>query len=62
MSTLVREAVNLLLQARSQDDREILWQRAAATVGRFRSGRSDVSARHDDYAAEAYGDPHGRLR
>ena len=55
-------AADLLRRSRSRDDRESLWQRAAAAVGRFRSGRSDVSARHGDYAAEAYGDPHERLR
>jgi hypothetical protein len=29
-------------------------QRALAVVGRFRSGKTDVSERHDDYLAEAY--------
>jgi len=30
-------------------------RRALAVVGRFRSGQSDISERHDDYLAEAYG-------
>lgn len=31
------------------------WQRALSLSGKFRSGRSDVSSRHDEFAAEAYG-------
>jgi len=31
------------------------WKRASALSGKYRSGRSDISARHDEFAAEAYG-------
>lgn len=31
------------------------WKRASALSGKYRSGRSDISARHDEFAAEAFG-------
>ncbi|HEV2281929.1 MAG TPA: ribbon-helix-helix domain-containing protein [bacterium] len=61
MSTLVRQAVDLLLESGGAE-REMLWRRAMTAVGRFKSGRTDVSVRHDEHVAEGYGDPHGRLR
>ncbi len=30
--------------------------RAIAAIGGFRSGRNDVSVKHDEYLAEAFGD------
>lgn len=32
------------------------WNRALSFSGKYRSGRSDISARHDEFAAEAYGE------
>jgi Arc/MetJ-type ribon-helix-helix transcriptional regulator len=62
MSTLVRQAVDLLLQSRGQADRETLWRRAMTAAGSFNSGLTDVSEKHDEYLTDAYDDPHGRLR
>ncbi len=51
MASLIREAVertyglNTTLDAR--------WERALASVGGFRSGRADISERHDDYLVDA---------
>jgi hypothetical protein len=30
------------------------WERASALIGRYHSGLSDVSSRHDHYLDEAY--------
>ena len=53
VSQLIREGIDLY---RSKHDRLPVdkKKRALAAVGRFASGAGDVSARHDDYLAEAY--------
>ena len=53
VSQLIREGIDLY---RQREDRLPLEKKkkALAAVGRFSSGRSDVSGRHDDYLAEAY--------
>lgn len=53
IAELVREAVDHLPAHVSMRDRR---QRALAAVGAFESGVTDLSARHDDYLAEAYSD------
>jgi hypothetical protein len=54
VSEVVRRSLDLYagghVAEASEDD---LWRRSLAAVGRFRSGRSDVSERHDDYLADA---------
>lgn len=52
VSQLIREGIDLY---RSKQDRlpADKKKRALAAVGRFASGTADVSARHDDYLAEA---------
>jgi predicted DNA-binding protein len=47
MAELIRQAVERILE--DEDER---WRRASSVVGRFRSGSSDISTRHDDYLAE----------
>lgn len=52
MAALIREAVD---RAYGIDAGEgARWERALASVGGFRSGRSDVSERHDDALADAF--------
>lgn len=52
MAALIREAVD---RAYGLDTSEhARWQRALASVGGFRSGRSDVSERHDELLPDAY--------
>jgi hypothetical protein len=51
LSEAVRGAVGLWL---SQREREHRVRRSLASMGKFRSGKSDVSERHDSYLAEAY--------
>ena len=54
VSALVRRGVKRVLEERRKPSREELWERASQVIGKFRSGKSDVAQRHDDYLAEAY--------
>lgn len=54
VSELVRQAVASWISRHSEQEDE-KWRRAAAAVGGFSSGLTDVAERHDDYLAEAYG-------
>ncbi len=52
MAELVRRAVDTLLATRRAVGWEERRRRALEVVGRFDSGLTDVSERHDDYLAE----------
>ena len=52
LSGAIREAVDLWLH---QSTRQDCAERSIASLGRFRSGRSDISEHHDDHLAKAYG-------
>ena len=52
MAAVIREAVDRTL---ADGDMAARHRRALAAAGKFRSGRSDVSERHDDYLADAFG-------
>lgn len=52
---IVREVLQTLLQDTAQTDWESRKARALGVVGRFRSGKQDVSEQHDQYLTEAYG-------
>jgi hypothetical protein len=54
VAELTRQAVDYWLQKVGSVSAEERRQRALAVVGRFHSGLSDISERHDDYLAEAY--------
>ena len=54
VAELVRNGVDSILDAAEQDSRSDRERRALAALGRFRSGRSDVSREHDRYLAESY--------
>lgn len=55
IAELTRRALDYWLQSLDVSPDAESRRRASAVVGRFRSDRTDVSARHDDYLAEAYG-------
>ena len=55
MAELVRQAVDNLLGGSGTISVEERRRRAMALVGQFRSGRSDISEKHDEYLAEGYG-------
>ena len=54
LSQLIREGLDLFRE-REQRIPEERKRRSLAAVGRFSSGIPDVSERHDDYLAEAFG-------
>ena len=51
MAELIRRAVERIVE---EGDKEDKWRRASSVIGRYRSGRSDVSGNHDQYLDEAY--------
>ena len=56
VADLVREGVDHVLASRSAPRREERVERALAAVGRYASGKNDVSRDHDRYLAEAFGE------
>jgi predicted DNA-binding protein len=54
MAEATREAIESWLAASSQSSIDERRRRAVSAVGKFRSGKRDVSERHDDYLAEGY--------
>lgn len=54
IAELTRRAIDQWLQTTGSVPLTERRRRALAVVGRFRSGQSDVSERHDDYLALTY--------
>jgi Arc/MetJ-type ribon-helix-helix transcriptional regulator len=54
MAALIRAAVDRTYPEGSQ--RDAAWDKALAAAGGFRSDRTDVAERHDDYLADALGE------
>lgn len=54
MAEFIRQAVEGIIQAYPVIDREERVRRAREIVGKFSSGKSDVSGKHDAYLEEAY--------
>ncbi len=54
MSEVIRHGMDRFLRQSLTIDRTERVRRALEVTGRFRSGRTDVSQRHDEYLAEAY--------
>jgi plasmid stability protein len=53
MAAEIRRALDSHLKQGNEDPAR---NRAVASIGGFRSGRADVSIKHDDHLAEAFGD------
>ncbi len=51
---LVRHGVDLIIASDATVSPKELRERAAAISGKYRSGRKDLSKRHDEHLAEAY--------
>ena len=51
MAEVIRESVERLLEEKKRKDK---WARSMDIIGKFSSGLTDVSEKHDDYLAEAY--------
>ncbi|MHB9111970.1 MAG: ribbon-helix-helix domain-containing protein [Thermoleophilia bacterium] len=56
VAAIIRESVDEVLRSQGAVSRDEQIQRALAVVGRFHSGKHDISVHHDDYLAEAYGE------
>jgi hypothetical protein len=54
MAALIRDAVDRTYPG--EPDRDAIWERALAAVGRVSSGRSDISVEHDRELADAFGE------
>ena len=54
MAEVVRRAVDRLLTSVSSCNWNERHHRALEIVGKFRSGKSSISSKHDRYLAEAY--------
>ena len=54
ISELARNGVDNVLAQKGQGAHTTRAQRAISAAGRFRSRRSDVGRRHDDYLVSAY--------
>ena len=54
VAELIRQSVGVLIRSGREIDIEERRRRAIAAAGRFRSGTSDISAKHDEYLVEAF--------
>lgn len=54
VAEVIRRAVDNMVQRSPKVSSEERIKRALEIVGKFRSGRRDVSQKHDEYLAEAY--------
>lgn len=55
IAELIRRAVDTMIRSGALIDADEKKRRAIDAVGRFRSGKRDISHKHDDYLSEAYG-------
>ena len=55
VAEVIRRAVEGIIKSSPKADMEERQKRALDIVGRFRSGKRDVSKRHDVYLTDAYG-------
>ena len=53
IAQLIRQGVDTVLQSGMGIDLDEKRRRAVAAAGKFRSGRRDISQKHDTYLAEA---------
>jgi Arc/MetJ-type ribon-helix-helix transcriptional regulator len=54
VAELIRQSVDTLIRSSGEIDIEERRRRAIAAAGRFRSGASNVSAKHDEHLADAF--------
>ncbi len=54
VSDVVREGVDAVVHARAGTSREEAKALSLAAIGKFRSGRKDLSREHDRHLAEAF--------
>lgn len=54
IAELIRKAVDNIIETGAVPDYEERRKRAIEIAGKFRSGKHDISLRHDEYLVEAY--------
>ena len=54
VAELIRRAVDIMVKSSPLADPEEKLKRAIDVVGKFRSGKSEIARRHDEYLADAY--------
>jgi len=54
VAELIRRAVNTMIKSSTVVDAEERHKRAMDIVGKFSSGKRDISQKHDTYLADAY--------
>lgn len=54
VARLIRQAVDSIIESNPQVDPEEKRKRALDIVGKFGSGKHDVSTKHDEYLLKAY--------
>jgi hypothetical protein len=54
VSELIRRAVDDLIKSNTRADTEEIKKRALDIVGKYHSGKKDISKKHDVYLAEAF--------
>lgn len=55
IAEIIRQAVDTVIRTNTMVDIEERRKRAIDIVGRFSSGKRDISRKHDTYLAEAFG-------
>ncbi|MDD3847657.1 MAG: ribbon-helix-helix protein, CopG family [Syntrophorhabdaceae bacterium] len=55
MAEVIRDAVEAAIAAGTRPASEERRNRALAIAGKFRSGKKDISRKHDTYLTEAFG-------
>ena len=55
IADLIRQAVDTIISTNTMVDIEERRKRAIDIVGRFSSGKRDISRKHDTYLVEAFG-------
>jgi hypothetical protein len=55
VAELIRRAVDTMIKSSTVIDGEERYKRAMDIVGKFSSGKRDISQKHDTYLADAYG-------
>lgn len=54
IAELIRQGVNALMRSLGETSIEERKRRAIIAAGRFRSGKKDISTKHDEYLTEAF--------
>ncbi|MBI5198980.1 MAG: ribbon-helix-helix protein, CopG family [Nitrospirae bacterium] len=54
IAELIRQAVDNMIKTSSVVDIEERKRRALEVMGKFKSGKKDISERHDEYLVEAF--------